>query len=414
MVNKLIDDRYIVISADCHAGADLVEYRPFLDAQYHSEFDAWVESYEIPYEDLKGPDGSRNWDSDRRLTDLEADGIVAEVIFPNTVPPFYPKSSLTYQPPATDSADAERRWAGLRAHNRWLAEFCAQVPGRRAGICQINLYDIEASVREIRWAKSAGLTGGVLLPGVPPGVGLPELHEIDYYDPLWQVCEELGMPVNHHGGSGSPAMSDAVESPVIFLLEITWWSHRALTHLIVSGALENHPEMKCVFTEQGTEWIPSELMRLDYFFDRMRNAVGSQEYIWGEPVMAKLPLQPSEYWARQCYVGSSFIRPNEVPSRHEVGIDSIMWGSDYPHKEMSFPYSLQALRAAFSDCERSEVEQMLGLNAADVYGFDLKKLAPIAEKVGPKVSDVATVLLKGEIPKEAERCPAFVGLTADA
>jgi hypothetical protein len=145
----------------------------------------------------------------------------------------------------------------------------------------------------------------------------------------------------------------------------------------------------------------------------MRNAVGSQEYIWGEPVMAKLPLQPSEYWARQCYVGSSFIRPNEVPSRHEVGIDSIMWGSDYPHKEMSFPYSLQALRAAFSDCERSEVEQMLGLNAADVYGFDLKKLAPIAEKVGPKVSDVATVLLKGEIPKEAERCPAFVGLTAD-
>jgi hypothetical protein len=78
MADKLVDDRYIVISADCHAGANLAEYRPFLDAQYHSEFDAWVESYEIPYEDLKGPDGSRNWDSDRRLTDLEADGIVAK------------------------------------------------------------------------------------------------------------------------------------------------------------------------------------------------------------------------------------------------------------------------------------------------------------------------------------------------
>jgi predicted TIM-barrel fold metal-dependent hydrolase len=345
---------------------------------------------------------------------MEADGIVAEVIYPNTIPPFYPKSSLTYQPPAANIGDANRRWAGLQAHNRWLADFCGRAPGRRAGICQVNLYDIDASVKEIEWAKKAGLTGGILLPGVPPGVGLPELYDIDYYGPLWEACEKHAMPVNHHGGSASPAMTDAVESPVIFLLEISWWSHRALTHLIVSGAMERHPEMKCVFTEQGTEWVPGELMRLDYFFDRMRHAVGSQEHIWGEPVMAKLPLQPSEYWARQCYTGSSFMRAHEVPSRHKVGVDSIMWGSDYPHKEASFPYSTEALRAAFSGCERSEIEQMLGTTAADVYGFDLKKLAPIAANIGPRVSDVATPLLKGDVPKEAERCPAFVGFAADA
>jgi predicted TIM-barrel fold metal-dependent hydrolase len=408
------DERYTVISADCHAGGNLTDYRPFLAEEYRREFDAWVETYEVPYEDLKGPDGGRNWDSDRRLADMEADGIVAEVIYPNTIPPFYPKSSLTYQPPAANIGDANRRWAGLQAHNRWLADFCGRAPGRRAGICQVNLYDIDASVKEIEWAKKAGLTGGILLPGVPPGVGLPELYDIDYYGPLWEACEKHAMPVNHHGGSASPAMTDAVESPVIFLLEITWWSHRALTHLIVSGAMERHPEMKCVFTEQGTEWVPGELMRLDYFFDRMRHAVGSQEHIWGEPVMAKLPLQPSEYWARQCYTGSSFMRAHEVPSRHKVGVDSIMWGSDYPHKEASFPYSTEALRAAFSGCERSEIEQMLGTTAADVYGFDLKKLAPIAATIGPRVSDVATPLLKGDVPKEAERCPAFVGFAADA
>ena len=160
--------------------------------------------------------------------------------------------------------------------------------------------------------------------------------------------------------------------------------------------------------------MPGELARLDYFFTRMRTAVGSQEHIWGLPVMSKLPLQPSEYWARQCYTGSSFIRPHEVPSRHKVGVDSIMWGSDYPHKESCFPYSTEALRAAFADCERSEIEQMLGLNAADVYGFDLKKLAPIAAKIGPRVDDVAIALPVGGVPKEAERCPAFVGLAADA
>ncbi|MFN5605232.1 MAG: amidohydrolase, partial [Actinomycetes bacterium] len=130
-------ERYTVISADCHAGGNLTDYRPFLAEEYRSEFDAWVETYEIPYEDLKGPDGGRNWDSDRRLADMEADGIVAEVIYPNTIPPFYPKSSLTYQPPAANIGDANRRWAGLQAHNRWLADFCGKASGRRAGICQI-------------------------------------------------------------------------------------------------------------------------------------------------------------------------------------------------------------------------------------------------------------------------------------
>ncbi len=70
---------------------------------------------------------------------MEADGVVAEVIFPNTIPPFYPKSSLTFQPPAQTPVMSTKRWAGLQAHNRWLADFCSEVPGRRAGIAQILL-----------------------------------------------------------------------------------------------------------------------------------------------------------------------------------------------------------------------------------------------------------------------------------
>jgi predicted TIM-barrel fold metal-dependent hydrolase len=403
------DERYLLISADCHGGGALTDYRPYLPTRFHAEFDDWAEHYVIPHEDLLGDAGARNWDSDRRLRDMETDGVVAEVIYPNTIPPFYPKSSLTFQPPAQNAGDAAKRWAGLQAHNRWLADFCAAAPGRRAGIAQILLNDIPAAVEEVRWARENGLTGGILLPGVPPNSGLPELYDGEYYEPLWAVCEELDMPVNHHGGSASPPMSDAIESPVIFLLEVTWFSHRALAHLIVSGALERHPNLQLVFTEQGTAWIPDELTRLDYFFHRMRTSVGSQEHVWGKPVTDRLSLSPSEYFARQCSVGASFIRPTEVPLRHTVGLDKIMWGTDYPHKEASTPYTMEALRAAFAGVPHDETAMMLGTNAARVYGFDLDALAPIAQRVGPRKADVDVPLVPGSIPLAAEKCPALAG-----
>jgi len=402
-------DRYLLVSADCHGGGGLLDYKPYLPARYHDDFDAWAATYEIPYEDLKGPEADRNWDSDKRLGELEADGVVAEVIFPNTVPPFFPKASLTEQPPAANAGDLAARWAGLQAHNRWLADFCALAPGRRAGICQVMLHDIDVAVAEIRWAKEAGLTGGVLLPGAPPGSGLPPLYDPTYYEPLWRVCEELAMPVNHHSGSAAPPAGEAAEDKVVLLLEVTWWAHRAFTHLLVSGVFERYPDLHLVLTEQGTAWLPEELMRLDYFFDRMSGATASQELEWGREVTARLSLRPSEYWARQCHVGSSFIRPPEVELRHVVGVPRIMWGNDYPHKEGSFPFTREHLRASFAGVPPDEVAAMVGLNAAALYGFDVDALRPIAERVGPTVADVDDPLPLASLPPEAEKCPALVG-----
>ncbi|HEV3450011.1 MAG TPA: amidohydrolase family protein [Acidimicrobiia bacterium] len=402
-------DRYVVISADGHAGAEIHEYRDYLERRYLDDFDRWVADYVVPFPDLEGPNASRNWDSARRLRETEADGIVAEVLFPNTVPPFYPRSSLTARPPAADATELELRWAGLRAHNRWLADFCAAAPGRRAGIAQILLADVDAAVAEVRWARDAGLTGGMLLPGAPPGTGLPPLYS-PAYEPLWSVCQELGMPVNHHSGSAVPPMDETAVDKVVFLLEVTWWAHRAFAHLVFGGVLERYPELQLVLTEQGTGWIPDELARLDYFFDRMRTAVGSQEVEWGSGVVAGLSLKPSGYWARQCHVGASFIRPTEVPLRHEVGVNRIMWGCDYPHKEASYPYSQEALRLAFANVDEDEVRAMVGANAAGVYRFDLDALAPIAARVGPRVADVARPIAADEIPDDARRCPAFAEL----
>lgn len=402
------DERYIVISADGHAGGNIPDYRPYLESKWHEDFDAWAADYENPYEDLEGDLGARNWDSARRMADLEADGQAAEIIYPNTIPPFFPKTSLTAQPPAVTKADSDRRWAGLQAHNRWLVDFCNDYPGRRAGVVQINLHDVENSVKEIRWAHEQGLSGGVLLPGTPPGSGIEQLHHA-CYEPIWQACEELGMAVNHHTGSAAPPMGPDPEDIITFLLEVSWYAHRAFYQLIIGGALERHPNLQLVFTEQGTAWVPDELLRLDYFFDRMRSSDGSQEQVWGAEVMAKLSLKPSEYWARQCHVGASFIRPMEMGVRHQVGVDRIMWGSDYPHKEASSPYSREAIALAFAGVPKHEAEQMLSINAAKLYGFDLDFLRPIADRIGPRVDEVFAGLPPRAVPRDANMCPAFAG-----
>jgi predicted TIM-barrel fold metal-dependent hydrolase len=412
--------RYTVISADCHGGSDIAGYRPYLEARHLDEFDAWAAAFENPYDDLRDDSASRNWDSDRRLAELEADGIVGEVIFPNTIPPFFPTPSLLNQPPPATAGDLDLRWAGLHAHNRWLADFCAATPGRRAGVAQILLHDVDRAVEEVRWAREHGLTGGILLPGAPPGSGVPPLYAPDY-EPLWAACAELGMPVNHHSGSATPDYGPYPEAKVIFLLEVTWWAHRTLWHLLFAGVFERHPELQVVFTEQGTEWLAERLPTLDYYYGRMSGAPDlasdgavSQEEIFGREVMAKLSLKPSEYFARQCHVGASFIRQHEVPLRGAVGVDKIMWGSDFPHREGCWPWSHDHLRLAFADVDPVEVRAMVGGNAAALYGFDLDALAPVVARIGPPVDEVAVPLLPADIPDAALRCPAFAAVAARA
>jgi predicted TIM-barrel fold metal-dependent hydrolase len=206
-----------------------------------------------------------------------------------------------------------------------------------------------------------------------------------------------------------PALGDQPVDNVMFLLAVTWWAHRALWHLIFGGVLERHPDLQLVFTEQGTSWIPETLGTLDYFFSRMGSSAGSQEQEWGAEVVGKMSLRPSEYWARQCHVGSSFMRPAEAALRHVVGIDKIMWGSDYPHKESSYPFSRAALRRTFAGIDVAEVQQMLGGNAASLYGFDVDGLGEVAAHVGPTHEEIDQVLTAEEIPAEAVRCPAFAG-----
>src|SRR5580692_11600261 len=137
--------RYVLISSDAHAGASVQDYKTFLAREFHDEFDGWAADFNDPWSELDvelsedDPNllvgvasamSPYNWDSAKRLEHMDSQGIAAEVVFPNTIPPFYPSGYVTAGAP-TNAEEYRLRWAGVQAHNRWLAEFCAAAPGRR-------------------------------------------------------------------------------------------------------------------------------------------------------------------------------------------------------------------------------------------------------------------------------------------
>jgi predicted TIM-barrel fold metal-dependent hydrolase len=402
-VTDAATDRYTVISIDGHAGAELRAYRPYLATRWHDEFDAWADAYVNPFADLLAATAYRNWDSDARLAETESQGVVAEVLFPNTVPPFFSQSNLTALEPT--AGDYEARRAGLQAHNRWLADFCAAAPGRRAGCAQVFLNDLDDTLAEIRWAhEHMDVFGGVLLPNVAPNSELVPLWD-PHYEPLWELCEELDVVLNIHAGSGLPDFGDADAARAIMLVELAWYAHRAVWHLIFGGVLERHPNLRIVLTEQGMGWVPRGLETLDWFHRRMTHG-GAAEAVFFGAVARQLTMTPSEYFRRNVWVGASFLRPSEAPLRHDVGVDRIMWGADYPHSEGSYPYTTEALRAAFGGVPPDEVRRMVETNAAAVYRFDLAALRTVGNRIGPTVAEVAVPIDPADYPADST-CNAF-------
>jgi predicted TIM-barrel fold metal-dependent hydrolase len=388
------DRRYTVISSDTHAGGSHAMYREFLDPKYLDDFDAWRGEYKNPFSDLGDKRRYRNWDDEMRNSQQDADGVVGEVIFPNTVPPFFPSFVLFARPPKAD--EYEHRLAGIRAHNRWLEDFCNRFPERRAGIGQIFLNDIDDAIEDVRWIKEHNLRGGILLPTIPPDVDwIKPLNHPDY-DRLWAVCEELEVPVNCHGGTGSPAYARVPSSALIMLAEVPTYSRRPLLFLLLSGVFERFPNLRFVMTEQGLSWLPPLLKQLDTTLAgvRERGAIGELRF---KPEHV-LPKSATEYVQRNVRFGISFPQRADIKAAEGIGLDMVMWGSDFPHDEGTHPYTREHLRQLFSDWSEADLRKVLAGNAAEVYGFDLDALAPAAAQFGPTVAEVAQPLT--ELPAE--------------
>jgi predicted TIM-barrel fold metal-dependent hydrolase len=408
--------RVMIISADCHAGALPDTYEEYLPKAYHEAARLWwvefaremmaragtffdqeaVEAYEDQAGEGRGIFSQRTdpvkrmsdeelllmlsdeasafsprrgeFDRDARVQELDADGIAGEVVFPQMAPFGAGLTQYRHEVPPDQNLE------GIRAYNRWLADFCQANPERHAGVAVINVDDIDVTVQEIRNAKEMGLWGGVLL---PTSTGSHPFYHDDRYEPLWAVCEELEMPLHSHSG-WSPDYGNADSATAMYISEVAMWSQRPFGALVWSGAFERHENMKYVLTETGCSWILETLRVLEMHLD---NPI-FKYFTKG------LSLRPSEYFTRQCYIGASFMPPHEGENRHRIGVDKLMWGTDYPHLEGTWPNTMEKLQETFSEYPEEEIRGILGTNAAQVYGFDPQRLAPIVEKFGPEVSEI--------------------------
>ena len=387
--------RYTVISADTHAGGSHEQYREYLDPEWREEFDAWRGQYKNPWKDLRDTDlRVRNWDDDRRDADQLRDGVVGEVVFPNTVPPFYPAFVLFARPPKNQDEYVHRR-AGIKAHNRWLADFCARRPERRAGIGQIFLNDIDDAIEDLHFIKEHGLRGGILLPNVAPDIDWVQPIYHPDYDRLWAVIQDLDIVVNVHGGTGNPNYGKHPFASMIMVTETMFYSTRPFSQLILSGVFERFPRLKMAVTETAVRDFPQTIAYMDDVVQRVNSgAIGELKYTADQG----LKRLPSEYVRDNVWFGASFPLRTDIEARHLLGADKIMWGNDYPHDEGTGPYSRETLRQVAHDVPEAEMRMLLGENAAKLYGFDLAALQPIADEWGPTIEELQVPLT--ELPAE--------------
>lgn len=408
--------RVLVISSDCHAGALPATYNAYMPRAFHDAANAWWLAYAREmysragtffdqeavktYAEQAGEGGARmqafsdpslklsdadilgmlgdasspfaprkgEFDAAVRMQELDADGIAGEVIFPQMAP--FGAGLMQYRYPVTP----EQSFAGCQAYNRWLADFCSANPARQAGVALIDVEDIEATVKEIRAARAMGLWGGVLLPS---STGKHPFYHHPRYEPIWAVCQELDMPVQSHSG-WSPDYGDLPSATAMFISEVDMWAQRPFTAMLWAGVFERYPNLKYMLTETGVGWVVEKLRVLDF-------KAASPMF---KHFNRGLSMTPSGYFARNCWLGASFMPEHEGRFRHQIGVDRLMWGSDYPHLEGTWPNTMKALNETFALYPEQEIRDILGLNAANAYGFDLAALAPVAERIGPTLSAI--------------------------
>ena len=425
---------YVVISSDCHAGPNSPEYRQYLDPQYLEEFD-----YELAHRDELiaerraaagmpatvsfmgdqefqdewfGEDEDGNslhevglrggWDAATRDKELDNDGVTGEVVFPGPDAatgtmgaPF----GAGFNPQETHGPD--KLLAGARAYNRWAATLCQDSPERRAGLIVAPILgDLDGALAEIKRAHADGLTGGII---IPPQWGDHESYTSFRYDPVWALCEDLELPIHTHSGPG--AHKDYGNAPgwmSVYGYETIWFTARPLWFMLLTGVFERYPRLKMSVVEAGSFWAADLLWRTDMIAIKDHGARKM-----GSAARGHLSMLPSEYFDRNCGIGSSNTRRRELARRYEIGVGNIMWGNDFPHPEGTWPYTREFLKDRFWDIPIDETEKILGLNAAEFYNFDLDKLGPIAERIGPTPEELgqtdASVLAKWDDLKAAGR-----------
>jgi predicted TIM-barrel fold metal-dependent hydrolase len=327
----------------------------------------------------------------RRLAVLEEQGIQAEVTYPGPVLTGGLSPAMYLGSVTADGLDAV--WPALHAYNRWLADFCAAAPGRRAGVIPIDLHDLDRAIEELAWARDNGVFGGVMLPAMSVRSKLPGYAD-EYFDPFWSACEDHDIVVNLHTGASGTA-TDAKylyggdNAGLLGLYEVFVFTRRPLWFMIFGGVFDRHPNLKIVLAENGVQWLPALVRDMEAFFDTHGSA----------PVRSYLKARPGEYVEKHVHLAGSLMQRAEAEMREEIGVSKLMWGADYPHLEGAVPIHREVIRNVFGGMPEADLRAILGENAMALWDFDRDKLEAAAARCGPTVDDLATPLDLADIPQ---------------
>ena len=287
-------------------------------------------------------------DPAERIKDQDRDGVDAEVIYTSMGMPLF------------GTEDAEFRAACFRAFNDWATDYCAYNLKRLIPLGLITLEDIPAAVAELERIKRRGMAGAMIWGEAPPD--RPYSRAI--YDPFWAAAQELEMPISLHiltGAKGTSGHASKVLNPDMkgldFITGVISMIHpieRSLTALIFGGVFERFPRLKIVSAENDVAWIAFFMYRIDKYGARGNNS--------------RLSLKPSEYIKRQVY--ATFINdPVFMNLLDWYPADNIMWSSDYPHGQATFPHSQDYVAEHLSKVAEPERRKIVRGTAAKLYNL---------------------------------------------
>jgi len=285
-----------------------------------------------------------------RLSALDKDGVDAEVLFPND-----PVQSGTFF-----QGSAEFELDCVRAYNDTLAEW-REVSERYVPLAVIPyMSGIDVAVAEVQRAVHKGHRGIVML--AEPSQNLEGLKHFNdpYWDPLWAACQDLDVPVHWHASGGlrlsMPRWSGYTRNQEQAVGPSGGFSVQAqfIPNLIFSGVLDRYPRSKWVCAETGLGWVNYILDGCDHEWER--------RHLWTEGIL----MRPSELFRRQIYVDFWYEEAG-IRQRHHIGIENIMWESDYPHSTSTYPESWEFVNRTLAGVPEEEKKLLLYGNAMRVY-----------------------------------------------
>ncbi len=280
-------------------------------------------------------------DLGQRLRDMALDGVVAEVIYPTF-------GLFIDMIPAADL-----QMACAQVYNDWLAESFLARPDVFIPAAVVPVRDVASATAELARVAELGFKAA-MIPTSPPD-GLP-YNRPEYYA-LWEIASSAGMPLSLHTGTGAlPQFERGPGGAVINYTRVGLLSAETLCYFSASGALERFPRLRLVFVETGAGWFA-------YCCERMDEAFEEHEQ-WVKP---KLAAPPSHYARTQCYVTLGADRA-PLLTREITGVEPLLWASDYPHPEGTFPHSQEVVARIFAGVPEEEMQAIVGGNAGRLYG----------------------------------------------